>query len=534
MRAENTTDTRTRAVRRAATHHPVIVIVAALIGFVLGAGYVQYGPSNFTATSSLLVTPLIGNPYTTSDRGATLDSLQTEAQVVTTDTVAAKAATTLKATQTPAQLRSHVTATVPVNTQVIDIAFKGSSPDAARNGAEAFASAYLAYRIDRSKQTVNSSLASINTQIASTTAALRDIADKQAGQQRSSYLDGRSSALSKQLATLETSRSTLSTQVLDPGTVISPANTPASSNKSLLVILALVGLILGAILGWTIALLRELTTAKIRSAGDIEVLGIPVLAEICIPGPGRKSAKRSGAVEAGYRELRTALVASLGEAGDTGPIVSVIDASEAGAAAVVSASLSSVFARSGIEVTLLDAGGSTRASASAIYYLAQQPGLSEVLLDGRRLSDVSVDQFAGLRIVPAGTTPGGSVDHFLSPQMRRTFDALRADGRYVVVAAGSATDATGQSVAILSDAVVLAVPTGSATSRSVQTAYHELERTGATILGVVLIGRAAMGVNTAVTESAPEQGKVSLRNKLVPSGAGSADGKQSRGGVKQK
>src|SRR5690606_36638030 len=85
-------------------------------------------------------------------------NLATEAQVVRSTKVAAAAGELIGATETPDELRERVEITVPPNSSVLETAYRGDSPEAARDGSAAFADAYLDYWRDRAREEIDARL----------------------------------------------------------------------------------------------------------------------------------------------------------------------------------------------------------------------------------------------------------------------------------------------------------------------------------------------------------------------------------------
>src|SRR5664279_1028790 len=141
----------------------------ALLGAILGAGagmlYTSAIAKQYTATTTLVVYP----PQQAVVIGSRLNSsvnMDNELQFVQSVEVAEAAAKLLKVSTDLTVLESQVTATVPPNTSVIDIAFAAGTPDKARQGSHAFAEAYIQVRTDAAAADVAVQSEGITTQIA--------------------------------------------------------------------------------------------------------------------------------------------------------------------------------------------------------------------------------------------------------------------------------------------------------------------------------------------------------------------------------
>jgi uncharacterized protein involved in exopolysaccharide biosynthesis len=73
--------------RDAVRYHPVLVALMSVMGLLLGLGLAALVPSPDTASTTVLLRPLPGNPYSSVNEPDTLVALETEAQLVRSDEV---------------------------------------------------------------------------------------------------------------------------------------------------------------------------------------------------------------------------------------------------------------------------------------------------------------------------------------------------------------------------------------------------------------------------------------------------------------
>ncbi|MGI3784465.1 MAG: hypothetical protein ACRYG2_27205, partial [Janthinobacterium lividum] len=96
----------------------VLGIVGAVVGALVGLRLA----SVHTATASVLVSPLNGNPYASTGNQTSLVNLETEAQLVSSAPVLAAVQQKVDGVDASG-LQSGLTVTVPANTQILTIAF---------------------------------------------------------------------------------------------------------------------------------------------------------------------------------------------------------------------------------------------------------------------------------------------------------------------------------------------------------------------------------------------------------------------------
>lgn len=134
-----------------------------LLGGLLGFGAYLLLQSDDTAEASVLVTPLVGNPYSPSS--ASLANMDTEARLATADQVFTAAASALGRPEDADRLASATRARVVSGSQVINVDFSATSEANAREGAEAVGQAYLDQRTARAEATLDQQSAAVKLAI---------------------------------------------------------------------------------------------------------------------------------------------------------------------------------------------------------------------------------------------------------------------------------------------------------------------------------------------------------------------------------
>jgi polysaccharide biosynthesis transport protein len=472
----------TSALRR----HLPLILVLVLLGAAAGVAGALHQGIQYTATASILLNPLEGNPFAPDGRGEQLVNLETEAQLVSTEGVAALVSRELKTDLGTDELHELVQVENPTNTQVLRISFAAESRSDAIRGAQAFAESYLDYRGARAESLTNSRLARIRKQQTNIQAALGDATDElgktDEGSARQAYLEERVSALASQIASLETEVSTLTATDLAPGQVISPATVPLTAGGTNAVLFGGAGAVAGFALGAMIALFRTRADDRLRDPGEVEHLDIRLLGVIGERDRfAGRTQRRGRALPEPYRELRTAVVGSV----DTPPVVlSVASLSPDVSAAPEAAGLATGLARAGFSVVLVDTAGTAGELLTGTQSL---PGLADLLAGTDDLRHLLVLPEDNLVLLPFGRPQRTTMDQLLSPQMRSTIGQLREWYDYVLLTGQPVTTADGQALAALTDAVVLIAARKLTTRTELHNASALLTRLQSGTVGAIVV-----------------------------------------------
>jgi hypothetical protein len=330
----------------AVRYHPVPVVIGAVIGLLGGLGVAALLPSADTATATVLLRPLAGNPYSSEAERDPLVALETEAQLVRSDAVSLLVIEDLDLDTAPVDMRRNLVTNVPSNTQVLEIQYTAQSDDAAEI-AQAYSDQYLQFRLDRGEASRDERLASLDAQIENRQADIANLADEEAS----------TSAAASVLA-LQAERDALSRSALDPGEVIVPARAPSAGLGTLSLLLPILGLFAGTGLGIALAVVRERSVGVLRRVDDIdETNDVVCVIEAGQPGSKCLSHEQALAVRALANATRrgssdAVAVALVPVAGVTGTV--------ALAEHVVEALSSSGFPAVAVDATLLSVDADSR------------------------------------------------------------------------------------------------------------------------------------------------------------------------------
>ncbi len=462
-----------------ARRHLKLVFTLAIAGLLLGAAAGLLLPASAKATATVLISPLDGNPYSPNGRGDDLTNLQSEAQLVTADSVQQVVRQKLRSAD-----RTRVSVTVPPNTQVLLITYTGASATAARDGAQAFANGYLDYRkqraqgvLDERARKLRDQEKRIQQQLTATNARMSTTPASQ-----KSFLRQRVAAYNNQLGVIDEQNNDIAATPVTPGSVITPAQPPAASLTTRSATFGGVGLAVGLFASVLLALALERSDRRLRDVRAVQRLGVPVLSTV--PSGGGLvlvTAPKSKAGEA-YRRLRAAVVASVQERPVT---LLVTSATPAASATLTSSNLAVALAHAGSATIMVDASFS-ETSPSALFGLGQSKGLSDVLMRGTDPTQLLVNADSQLRLLPRGPGAGAAAERFSGPRMRETVHLLREKAEYILINAPSVHDANAQALCTLADAAVLVVTLGQTTRHDIDMAYTEAERAGAIVIGTVV------------------------------------------------
>ncbi len=115
-------------------------------------------------------------------------------------------------------------------------------------------------------------------------------------------------------------------------------------------------------------------------------------------------------------------------------------------------------------------------------------GLTEVLLGNTMLTSALAPVAPMLWVLAPGNDVAGMSDLFVSGEMAELLARAKQRSDVVIVASGSIQHADGQSLASMSDAIVVEVEEDRATRTEVARARHTLEVLPCTLLGAIYVG----------------------------------------------
>jgi len=482
----------------------VVTTAAILIG--LAAAYTFLRTPIYTATTTVFIKPtgINSSDLAGADIGK-LISPETEVAIATSEDVATLAKEQLGSDATTQTLLKHVSVSVPLGSQIMEVNYSDPMKEKAADGANAFAQAYLDYRtgkaeddvaaqqksIDGELQKARNDLSEANATLDSTAPGTVENRDAQAARDT---LEAQISLLTaKQLETFGINTS--------PGDIVSraiPPTSPSSPNHELDLAL---GLFAGLFAGVGLAFLKHRTDNRLRERQQLEVaLGAPVLSMIPrVEGwRNRDEAKLitvtdplSPAAEA-YRVLRPVLLAAAAKRGVK--VVMVLSPMAGEGKSTTAANLAVVLAQSGRSVALITAD-LRRPRSHEFFEVASEPGLSEFLGGTATLPEVerrvSAQVGGDLVIYPAGRLRAHPAELLQSRQMQRFLEDQREAFDFLILDCPPVLAVSDALPLIpLSDGVLFVADAESTTREQVSLARDRLLQMGANLLGAVINGLA--------------------------------------------
>lgn len=258
------------------------------------------------------------------------------------------------------------------------------------------------------------------------------------------------------------------------------------------------GLMLGLMLGFGAAAIREVRNTSIRRNDELErVLRIPGLASIpSLRNGATRRARRAlaagdhvptaiGQAAEAYRILRTNLLFSA-----RGTMVRslVVTSAVPGEGKTLTAiNLASTSAREGMRVLLVDCDF-RRPRIHSFFDLPHGPGMSDVLCGTASAADaIRPTSVPNLSVLPAGSTEPRAAENRRSTTVAITLRQLSADFDLVILdTAPVLAFADASLLAALADGVLVVVRAGETDRDEARRAVHQLASVGANMLGAIL------------------------------------------------
>jgi capsular exopolysaccharide synthesis family protein len=462
------------------------VIAVTVLGLVASLGFSLVQPKEYSASAQLLFQP--GNAVVTANGSAeqiTPTDVLTELQLVTSAPVKATVARQLGSVP-------NVSAAEVGSTNIISVTATAAKPARAALIANAYATAFVTYQ----RSVTISSLAAANTQlshqIASIAAQVKSLQSNPSSAAEVSALLNQEAVLKDQLAQLQVSGA-VSTGGVE---LVTPATAPSSPSSPKPLRDALLGFVLGLLLGIGLAFVVEHLDDTVHLKEEVERLtgGSPVLALVPMVGSWKNkdqvfvvSAREPNSVAGeAYRSLRTSL--QFATLDSHAQVILVTSPGETEGKSATVANLGVVLASAGERVAIVSCD-LRRPRIGQFFGLDEQVGLTTVLLARCSLEEAlqPVPGIDGLSILATGERPSDPTGVLGSQKLARVLDQLRKTFDFVFLDSPPllpVTDAVILAQAV--DATLLVVAAGQTRGKDLRRATEALSLVHARPIGVVL------------------------------------------------
>ena len=432
------------------------IIIGIAIGLAAGLALQNAQKPSYSSAATVLVTDTGVETSSTATGARTngLVNLDTEANLVTSTPVVSAARTTLKSTATLAFIASHISVTVPSNSDLMKIAYKAPTAKQAQAGASAVAAAYLKNRSTVAHGLLDAQIKVVDTNITSTTtklnAAIADVAKYKSDSVQGGTALSNRDLLSRKLDSLNNQLIADQSIVITPGSVTGAPVLPTKASGFPKALYLASGLGLGLLLGLLGAyLLARRPVTRLRRPTDVQqAIDVPVIARIDDLRYGKLAEVNSPAAET-YRRLVNVIGASLASRGG---IVVIAGTDDTLIASTITHNIAATMSRSGEHVSVLRTAVDEESSS----------------IDGSEYS---------YRILPSA-----------GPRTRQAIDNLREieDGFVLIDAPEPLKTADAQSYGAAADAVVIVLRDKTSAARA-KRVLAEFDAVAAPVLGTVLV-----------------------------------------------
>jgi Mrp family chromosome partitioning ATPase/capsular polysaccharide biosynthesis protein len=495
------------------------ILLLTVLGAALAVGYGLYTGPTYTAVANVDVQPLTLGPATSAVQVPLLESMGTQQAIAQSAPVIKRAAAILGVPEPKLQAETakRLTVTLPTASTDLQFTWKAGTAAAAQAGANAFASAYLAYRHKLLANQIQVQFANAQLQLKTLTKQVSTVAAEMLRRPKGSPARD---AFAVRLRTMTTGIASAQGKINTlpayntTGGQLTPAGRPISPSGFGKKILLVLGAILGLMIGLVVAVVRDMLDDRLHDSSRlVRSLGASTLA-VLPPAVGqggdhpRDAAKRplamianpDGRVAEAVRELRTVL-AAMTVRSDLRSLV--VTAAEPGVSASrITAELAVALAESGQRVLLIAAHlrGST---IPIIFDVPDVEGLTDLLANGGEVMAYARKprRSAGgaalpaaisshLAVLPTGSRlahSGVGIDPALMAELLRRqvsdFDIVLVEAPPVT------TTADTMALAAAADGVVV-VADQRTTGFAAEEARGRLDQVGAWLIGGVFLGSA--------------------------------------------
>ncbi|HKB50517.1 MAG TPA: polysaccharide biosynthesis tyrosine autokinase [Solirubrobacterales bacterium] len=448
----------------------ILLLVCFLV--VPGAALAYSGAQTpeYTASASLLFIEKDASQVNPERAAATNLAL------VSLDQVAARTASTLSDTGlTVSEVSNKVSVSPAGESDLVQVEATDADPVVAAKIANEFARQFIAFRRDANRAKVLKALGLIE-------ARLNELAPNELGSPEAVALENRKRDLAVR-ATLQTGEA----QLVQPATAPSAPSTPKTTRNVAL------GILLGLVLGISLALLRDQFDRRLKTVEEAEdAFGLSVLATIPqsrnIGGGDDADATLRGEEAESFRMLRANLQ-YFGIDQELKSILITSPASEDGKT-MVAWNLALTEAHAGKRILFIEAD-LRRPTIAAQLHLLGEKGLGLVLAGGLE-AKAAIQKAQGVDILPAGPLPPNPAELIDSQRMEDLLEwAEREYDRVVVDTPPAAVVADALPLIKRVDRMLVVVRLRRTARDAAERLREQLANIDAPVIGIVINGAAA-------------------------------------------
>lgn len=485
-----------RQVVRALMRWGWTIVLLVMLGGVAGFGLASLQTPTYSATTSLLVTtPLSSTLIDGGSRAETYRSLVESGPVL--DRVILE----LGLSDDRRELSERIETTVVMNTQLIEITAKDSSPERAAEIANSTARNFESQVATLTVGQLEQTLSELQAQSDTLTARLEEIdaqiteldtdanADNSEVQSQLNTLQSERLRIAQTVADLDSSIRSINEQLVTsttPVAVADEAMVPEEPDSPRPLLIGTLGAFLGGLIGLGLVAVLEFMDTGLRRGDDVEeLLGARVLASVpAESGAGLAAIERpDSATTEAVRMLRSHLAAQVARGGRS----ALVFTSARGEAPVsdIVGNLGVLMAQSGIRTLIMDAD-LRDPQQHRLFGLQNEAGLSSLLAGDGTASPMATN-VPNLRLLNAGAGAENPSELISSARFASLLQGVRAEADVVLIdTPGMLAHSDALSAAAIADGVVLVAREGTSDRGDLQQAVSIIEDDGLQLIGLVI------------------------------------------------
>jgi succinoglycan biosynthesis transport protein ExoP len=457
-------DRRGNLLRDTVRYNWLIIAVFMVLGAAAGVGLSYAKPAKYTSSTTLLINPIVGNPYTPESNSDVLEMLQTEAVAVTSQETVDSVIEQLGIDLEPSRVRQQTRVSVPPNTQALQIAYTSNNRLLAPKIVKAIADTYLQDREDQAQAVIDNRVDRAQDELDQATDLYNEAVE--GGHQ------GLANIHQAEVEAAQQSLANATALANDPGRVLTPGFIPASATKKHILIFTIAGTILGLIAGVGVGLLRERRRDLVRTAEDLDdyAFDAPVTA---IHGHALD--------EDALRHLRMRLAPQIKDHG----IVSLVGLAP-GHALSTGVLLGTSLATGGTSVVLIDGTGTEPGHRDMLDFEGK-PGLAQALTNHGPALPTAYKVTKNFGYLPAGPDADEAAEHLVEDRARTVVSGVAERYDLTFVACMPLDNAEGEALARLTAGVLLLVELNRTSHYELGMALKTIKAQERPLLGVFVL-----------------------------------------------